>query len=231
MIHDEKHDELLTLLLADDLTVDSPAARRQLEGCVRCREQWTALSRLARRIDELDSERRDVMVQAARRPRARDAVDVAAGLERLRAAGVPTRGSVPSHASRPRRRRRWIAVLAASLALVFALQYFVARSGSSTDHLLLGSTHIEAVSPLGAAAVFDAFEWRYALPPGGKFELVIADANAREIERKTSAENRWHGSAGETDGWPDEIRWRVIVYDAGGGTVASSPFFAARRSR
>lgn len=231
MIHDEKHDELLTLLLADDLTVDSPAARRQLEGCVRCREQWTALSGLARRIDELESERRDVLVQAARRPRAPGVSDVAAQLERLRARADAPGATESRSPTIARPRWHWVAALAAGLALVLALQYFAARSESSTEHLLLGHASIEAVSPLGAAAVFETFEWRYALPPGGKFELVIADANAREIERKTSAVNRWQAAAGETDGWPDEIRWRVIVYDAGGGTVASSPFFAAQRSR
>lgn len=237
MTHDDTHEELLTRLLADDVAEGSPAARRQLESCARCREQWTALSGLARRIDELEHEQRGVLIQVARRSHAPGAGEVAARLERLRAsAAVPrTTDLVTPSSSRPRQRGRpgwrWIAALAAGLALVLAVPYFAARRGSSTDDLLLGSRSIEAVSPLGAGSVFDTFEWRYALPPGGRFELVIADAHAREIERKTSAENRWLAAAGETDGWPDQIRWRVIAYDAGGGTIAGSPLFAAQRSR
>lgn len=100
---------------------------------------------------------------------------------------------------------------------------------------------LELVSPRGPVERYAPFTWRYALPRGGRFELVVLDRSTgeggRELLRKTlepprpSRETTCDLSAEEEDALTSDILWTLRVLAADGDELAYAEERARRSSR
>jgi hypothetical protein len=241
--HDPKlHEPVLIELLADDATqAEAAFARSELAGCDVCREIAEEHVELARKLDGLGGDEREVLVSAET-----EAVEEGAAEGALRAL-IESETSAPSASPGPMPETRatgprsissklltWVAAAAAVLLVVL----FVPRGGDDPVHPgpgpILGPGD-GTMNPEGEVEDFSSFTWTHELPEGGWFKVWVYREGEGDLledvgESPRLEENAWRPPAEVHEAWPDDIIWKLDVSSGIGGDVLDGGYSSAQRS-
>ncbi len=229
--HGPKHEELLERVVTQDLDPGSVEVSRLVESCKECKEVLSNLRRVGDLLNEDARIERESLAADASELEARvpDMFMAIAMADSSAASSGTAHTIVGARPSIP----RWLLV-AASLLVVFGLWRWLDAKSPSRAELEPG-THLgagaELLEPVGGAADFGVFTWKFDPTPGGWCELRIWDAsnaattNTNLILGPLEIEgSRWEP---EMD-LPDSIRWGVTIYDPSGSVVGSASTSAQR---
>ncbi|MEM7305613.1 MAG: hypothetical protein AAF682_03030 [Planctomycetota bacterium] len=230
----EEELDIVRRILTGDLRREEEPARSLLDRSPAARAELEQLEGVERRLTEIVEETADELHRAAA-----GTAEAGAEEERILAGFAEAAGAAPAQAAAPTdgvpRLARLAAVVTAVAATLLAVLFVLDRGGEDVDPLdpdiPLGPT-VRLDAPAGAVPDYEEFRWTYELPAGGYFELLILDARAGMALDEVFAsprlrEPRWRPGA-RLDSLPDEIRWEVTAFDAGGAVLATGSGEARR---
>lgn len=246
MKHDEMHERLLASVVTGEAKKDDPDVQRMLAECSVCREHRDDLDSIAKRLDR-DARHESDMIRKIEVSAA--GADTEASMEELaRFARAHMESDAPSSASgnadspddeqAPARgvRRNWRPWLAA--AAMFAAVVWIAVMWSNRDRsqgdrdVPLGARLPVAVQPVGDVDAFERFEWGGEIAADASCIVEVRDgrpgADGEIVARSEERFEAWW-EPDDTAGWPDIIRWRIVVYDARKLPIARSRETTATR--
>jgi hypothetical protein len=243
MSHDADHETLLDALSEGTRTEDDAEARAVLASCATCRRAWEAERELMDALRQGKVER-DEVLQSARDVAAGPAGDRVEEAMRARIARqAATTAAVPGpEAMRTiggvRARKRWpIFALAAAAAVIFAFFTVFVRGvrEDDSDKMYAGDgPKVEAIETLPDGGL--RLRWEGAIPPKAKVEAIIEGRRAagepwERLVRQSISGSEWIAPVQTVAGWPDELRWRIVVLDSTGGPHSESAWSGSFSSR
>jgi hypothetical protein len=246
-----EHDDILAAVLAGDLTRDDEKVQELLRDEPEFRERLGELERVASRLGDAATLRREVLTEAARGEPAPglDRVDAVIGArlrERAEKGGAENGDRTLFPASRAGEKRvlspfsgRFLA--AAAVVLVAATVFLLTRDGGDPgeDLRLLGGEEFTDAAPRGKVSSFAEFRWTFPLAASGTFEVLVYDgrqearsqADREPIGRSFELRSPlWQPRPEEVRRWPDEIEWEVLAFDGNRVRNAASGRYSASRS-
>ena len=227
MSHGPEHERLLERILTGDLDPVPPEVVSELRGCARCVPTWDEVARLQAELSRAGRRRRGVLASARESAGAPGEAQV---MSLFRERLPETSRAVPER--RPWRGAPW-AIAAALLLALLVGRWVVTREDRGRDMQTLGP-RIEGLAPTNRASRETLyFSWRSPLPPGTLYRVVVEGrvdggqwTPVDEVD--LLRESGWLPERDAVATWPDDLRWRVIAYDASGeghlGTSEWSPW-------
>ncbi|MEM7310837.1 MAG: hypothetical protein AAF682_29470 [Planctomycetota bacterium] len=227
-MNDERNlDELLLERLSSgEISEDDPEVHARMAVSPAFRELVQGRSELLSLLNEAAREEHGTLARAAELDDAPGRGTVRDSLERARAGGA---------GARPLRLAPFALAAAALMALTLGamLMFGGDDDPGPAPGPLLGAP-LTLTRPSGDVERYGPFEWRYTLPRGGRFELVVhdrtGDVEGPEVFRRSLETNRCELTNDEELALPAEIEWRVRALRAGGEEMASA-VTSARRSQ
>jgi hypothetical protein len=206
------HELQTALVEAEDPRHDDDV-NAHLERCPACaatmREIEDVELHLASAVAEMDS----VLAEAAELESAPGTSRIAARLEELAAA---------SDTGRPRltllsRIQPWLLAAACILAATAAVMFVRNDSAPlAEDRVFLGGG-IELIAPIGEVPDFAEFRFTAQRPRGASFEIVVHDAEGRELRRSPPLQDTtYRPDPAWLAGLPATIEWEVRMFDSTG---------------
>jgi hypothetical protein len=182
----EHHEELLRRIVLGELSADAAEVRAAAADAEFARELSETM-RVVRALEQGDKLREAVLAE----------IDA---------------GTDDAQIAQPRPRRRalwWVPLLAAGVVAASLAWLTWAKHDRAPDDKPLGSTWIVVDTPKGEVTDFSEFTWRSSALVG-RFEIVVLDANARELDRHDIVgERAWKPDPAVHSRWPDRIRWTL----------------------
>ncbi len=209
-----RHDEFLRRLSTGDLSPDCDEARRHLKECPACRDRWRDVSDTIERLEQADSERREILDQSSD-PGPRD-------IERALRAGVAAGVVSERAASRsPRHARRRLVLVCSAAAVLLCVAYLLVRDGTrgrTNVGPMLGQHDARIVDPDGildaSGIVID-----YPLGPMRSFRIDLEGCSATgehvSVQQQVW-ETRWRPDPALLARFSGKLLLRVQPLDAGG---------------
>ncbi len=210
--HDERFDALFEAVLTGETSVDDPEVRRMLEEAPELAERLARMQSLAGALDDVGSGEQQELKQALEsRPEIEQQVSAWAQKNTRR-----DTGPVVS-------KWGWAAAVAAVL-LVAAWATFRDPStdpSPPTPEVYL-DVQLNEMKPDADGARGEVFVWNFELPPGGKYVLKLFEGSdtlepLRTIRMRSATE--WRPTETERAELPEDLRWEIVVQDAGGRRV------------
>jgi len=238
-LHSKSHESLLHEVVTGDLSPADRRVARMLAECSDCRARFEELRALSSLLDEAAREERATLASLDWKSDApgteRIAPFVRSKVEEQRRARADARPPHPG-ISGPRLGWRVLAAAAGVLAVGWVVRLLLFPERERQSSVLLGQRAESRLHPSGRVASFERFTWDLDLPlhgwysirvetPPGKDSVVLAEPP------QLLREPRWNPSPAELARWPDEIYWRVDVFDSTGTRVHGDGTSAQLSSR
>jgi len=237
VLHSAEHEDVLHDLVTGDMAPEDPRAKEVLTACHECRRKLEDLRALAALLEETAREERELLLSLDRTSSPPGA-DRVAPFVRTRAAEARAEQAQRSQPQTPSRRLwptalKLVAAAAAVVVLAWLARTVLPEPGSP-EGVRLGDSQPPDMHPQGRVAAFDHFQWSFALPPGGWYQLVVRPGEPGDPaplhETSHLTDKAWTPSAEIRASWPDTIRWQVIVRDATGSSIGIHEASAQRSS-
>jgi hypothetical protein len=210
----DRRADVLRRLALGELEESDPEAAEVLATSPEARLEWEELSRALRELDEAGEEEREVIERARR--------DVTGDDRTLTAAWF---GPRLAERYRPwwRPGPRLAGMVLAAAALVAGGLWVTRPWERSAPAPILtlgdweGDTGLELATPERAADGAWVLRWSHAEEhprrPGTVYEVTLVDpAGGAELAAGESESGEWRVAL--EPGWPSEVAWRVVAYDA-----------------